>query len=248
MVLESLAQYSALMVMKQKYSEEKIQQFLKNETETYFTGRAKEDRRELPLAIVEKQEYIYYRKGAVNMYALQDYIGEANVNLALKRFIKDWNPFDESFNKGRYATSKDLLGYFKDVTPDSLQYVIKDLFETLTHFENKTTQAKYEKLSENQYKVSLTLEAIKCRTDSLGVDKPIAVDDWIDVGIYSEGTEGKENLIYLQKHKITDQVTKLEIIIDQKPSKAGIDPLNKLIDKEASDNVKTVSVNVSEDD
>jgi len=241
MVLESLAQYSALMVMKQKYGEEKIKDLLKNETESYFSGRAKEDRREPPLSLVEKQEYIYYRKGAVNMYALQDYIGEANVNLALKRFIKDWNSFDASFNKDRYATSKDLVDYFKEVTPDSLQYVIKDLFETVTYFENKTTEAKYEKLSENQFKVNLTVEAIKYRTDSLGVDKAMDVDDWIDVGIYSEGTEGKSGLIYLQKHKLTDSLTRLEILIDQKPNKAGIDPLNKLIDKEASDNVKTVS-------
>jgi len=197
------------------------------------------------MAIVEKQDYIYYRKGAVNMYALQDYIGEANVNQALKRFIKDWNPFDDSFNKDRYATSEDLLGYFKDVTPDSLQYVIKDLFETLTHFENKTTKAEYETLSENQYKVNLTLETIKYRTDSLGVETSIGVNDWIDVGIYAEGTEGKDDLIYLQKHKITDSLTKLEIITNQKPSKAGIDPLNKLIDKKASDNVKTVVEKVS---
>jgi len=240
MVLESLAQYSALMVMKQKYGDEKMKEFLKNETESYFAGRAKEDRGEQSLALVEKQEYIYYRKGAVNMYALQDYIGEANVNQALKHFIKNWNSFDDSFNKDRYATSKDLLEYFKEVTPDSLQYVIKDLFETVTYFENKTIEAEYETLSENQYKLNLTLEAIKYRTDSLGVETSIGVDDWVDVGIYAEGNEGKNDLIYLQKHKLTDQLTELEIITKQKPTKAGIDPLNKLIDKKALDNVKTV--------
>jgi len=48
----------------------------------------------------------------------------------------------------------------------------------------------------------------------------------------------KEQLIYLEKHKITDPITALEIIVAQKPTKAGIDPLNKLIDRNVSNNLK----------
>ena len=86
------------------------------------------------LALVENQDYIYYAKGAINMYELQNQIGESNVNLALKRFIKDWNTHDGKIKvtTNRYATTKDLLNYFRDVTPDSLQYVVDDLFEKVT--------------------------------------------------------------------------------------------------------------------
>ena len=67
------------------------------------------------------------------MYELQKSIGEANVNLALKRFINDWNTTNGKLKTAtnRYATTKDLLRYFRDVTPDSLQYLIADLFETV---------------------------------------------------------------------------------------------------------------------
>jgi len=134
LILETLSQYAAIMVLKQHYSEEKVQQFLQLQKDKYADGKRRESGQEQALAFVENQEYIYYAKGAINMYTLQKYIGEENVNLALRRFINDWNTVDGKLKiaKGRYATSKDLLGYFRNVTPDELQYLINDLFEKVT--------------------------------------------------------------------------------------------------------------------
>ena len=239
MILESLAQYSALMVMKQAFPEEKLQKLLRREQNRYLRGRANEALREMPLALVEGSKYIHYGKGALSMFAFQDYVSEDSVNMALKRFIRDWNGFGGQLQTERYATTEDLLRYFREVTPDSLQYVIEDLFETITLYDNKTTEALYERLSNNQYKVSLTLDAVKYRVDSLGIESSIGMNDWVDVGIYAEsGEDGEEHVIYLEKHKIIDQLTKLEILVDKKPIKAGIDPLNKLIDRNRNDNVK----------
>jgi ABC-type transport system involved in multi-copper enzyme maturation permease subunit len=133
MLLETLSQYAAIMVLKQKYSEEKVQQFLELQKDKYREGQRNEGDQEPSLALVENQDYIYYAKGAINMYEFQKQIGEANVNLALKRFISDWNTIDGELklSTDRYATTKDLLGYFRDVTPDSLQYIIEDLFENV---------------------------------------------------------------------------------------------------------------------
>ena len=47
-------------------------------------------------------------------------------------------------------------------------------------------------------------------------------------------------LLYLQKHKITKPVTVIEIEVDEEPYKAGIDPYNKLIDRQPDDNTKRV--------
>ncbi|MFT4801292.1 MAG: ABC-2 type transport system permease protein, partial [Flavobacteriaceae bacterium] len=56
-----------------------------------------------------------------------------NVNLALKRFISDWNTIDGELklSTDRYATTKDLLGYFRDVTPSNQKHIITDLFESV---------------------------------------------------------------------------------------------------------------------
>ena len=62
----------------------------------------------------------------------------------------------------------------------------------------------------------------------------------MDVGVYAEGANGEEELVYLQKHKITEQVTELEIVVDRKPTRAGIDPKLKLMDRDGEDNVVEV--------
>jgi len=133
LILETLAQYAAVMVLQDYYSEEKVKQFLALQEEKYLEGKRRETEEEPSLALVENEDYIYYAKGAINMYALQETIGEAKVNLAIKRFIDDWNTRDGNLKlkTQRYATTEDLLEYFRAVTPEDLQNVVTDLFESV---------------------------------------------------------------------------------------------------------------------
>lgn len=133
LILETLSQYAAMMVLKAHYPKEKVQQFLELQLEKYEEGKRRESGVEPTLALVDNQDYIYYAKGAINMFALQEVIGEDKVNLALKRFIEDWNTIDGTLKTktNTYANSKDLLGYFRDVTPDNFQHLITELFESV---------------------------------------------------------------------------------------------------------------------
>ena len=135
MISEALAQYSALMVMKHNYSKEYMKKFLKYELDKYLRGRSRETKKEMTLEFVEQQGYIHYSKGSLVMYALQDYISEDSVNVALRNFIKDW-----AYSDGIYPTSADLLTYYEKVTPDSLKYILDDMFRDITLFENKTNK------------------------------------------------------------------------------------------------------------
>lgn len=240
MILETLAQYSALMVMKQNFPKEKVSQLLKFELERYLEKRKFGAGEELPLDRVGSQEHIYYGKGAINMFALQDYISEDSVNLALRRFVEDWNSIDGKLQKDRYPTTLDLLDYFRAVTPDSLQYVVTDLFETNILYDNEITKASFSTNKMNQYKINLNIKAAKYQSDSLGTLSSIEFEDWIDIGIYAKGNENSNELIYLEKHKITSSEQVLELTIVEKPSKVAIDPFIKRIDKNIENN--TISI------
>ncbi len=236
MLSETLSQYSALMVMKKKFKPEIIKEFLKFELNSYLMGRTFEQKKEQPLNQVEGQGYIHYRKGSLIMYALQDYISEDSVNAALQRFNKDY-----AFKEAPYPTSKDLIKYYRAVTPDSLQFIITDMFETITLFENKTIDAEYEEVSEDEFIVNFKVNTIKYQADSLGNEEEQELKDWIDVGVFAEGSDGKDSIIYLQKHKISKAENEFTLTVSTKPSKAGIDPINKLIDRNPKDNMKDVS-------
>lgn len=130
-VLETLSQYGAMMVLKKKYGKEKLIQFLENELETYQQKRKKVIK-EPSLAFVEAQDFVYYNKGAIAMYNLQEMIGEEHVNLAIQRFLRDWNTKNGLLKTQtkRYPTSKDVLEYFRAVTPNDLLDSVNELFET----------------------------------------------------------------------------------------------------------------------
>ena len=242
MLSETLSQYSALMVMKNKYPKEMLQKFLKYELNSYLRGRSRETRKELPLDLVEGQQYIHYRKGSLVMFALQDYIGEDKINLALQNYLNKWK-----FSEGNYPITTDLTNELKAVTPDSLQYLITDLIETITFYENKTEEATYTDLGNDRYEVTLKISSEKTIANSLGVETELPLNEWIDVGVYgAEPEKADENgykyapLLYFEKHKITKENTTIKVRVKGKPVKAGIDPLNILIDKHPDDNVKNL--------
>ena len=59
--------------------------------------------------------------------------------------------------------------------------------------------------------------------------------------MFAEGSDGKDSLIYLQKHKITQEENSFTLTVGAEPVKAGIDPINKLIDRNPKDNMKSVT-------
>ena len=138
MLSETLAQYSALMVMKRLYGEDAMRRFLKFELDRYLRSRGGEAIEELPLARVENQQYIHYQKGSLVMYLLQDRLGEAAVNRALRSVIDRYK-----FKGAPYPRSVDAIQAFRREakTPED-QALITDLFERITVYDLKATEPK----------------------------------------------------------------------------------------------------------
>ena len=236
---EALAEYSALMVMEKEYGTDRMRHMLKYELDGYLRGRGRDLVEEMPLMLVEDQKYIHYNKGCMVMYALKDYIGEERVNRALARYVAD-----VAFQGPPYTNSIEFLGYLRDVTPDSLAYIIEDMFETITLFSNRVKSATYTPLDDGCYLVNLEVGARKLRADGSGVKVEIQIGDWIDIGVFGEekiNGRKEQTVLFLEKRMITDSNMSLEIVVDDLPVRAGIDPYNRLIDRDSDDNVKRVS-------
>jgi hypothetical protein len=239
MLTESLAEYSALTVMEKRYGTSHAQKFLRYELDRYLQGRSGEKKKELPLMLVEGQPYIHYNKGSLVFYALRDYIGEDSLNVALRRYLKD-----KGYQNPPYTVSTDLLQYIRAVTPDSLQYVIHDLFETITLYDNKADTATAKKRPDGTYAVHLAFSAKKLRADSLGNQTEIPVADYIDVGVFGAPEPGNKlgKPLSVRKVHVTSNEMSADFVVSDRPVKAGIDPYNKLIDRTPEDNVMPVEV------
>ncbi|MCP4655495.1 MAG: M1 family metallopeptidase, partial [bacterium] len=236
---ETMAQYSALMVMEREYGKEKMRRFLKYELDSYLRGRSGDGAEEVPLYRVENQRYIYYRKGSVVMYALRDYVGEEPLNQALAAYIAA-----VKFQMPPYTNSHELLDFVRRTVPAAQHGLIADMFKTITLFENRVEKASFAERDDGKYVVALQAKASKVRADGRGVETEMALDDWIDVGVFGEReVDGRteETVLYLEKRHVTEPDLTFELVVDERPVRAGIDPYNKLIDRNSDDNVRRVS-------
>jgi ABC-2 type transport system permease protein len=239
MLSESLAQYSSLMVMKHKYGADQMHKFLKYELDAYLVGRATEKVAEEPLAKVENQPYIHYRKGSLVFYALQDYVGEAKLNAMLKQFL-----IDKGFQQPPYTTSQEFMDALSKAAGPQWQPLLNDFFWKITLFDNRITDATAKKLPNGQYEVSMKVHAGKAYVDGKGKQTLAKPDIPIEIGVFAAspgaGKDGKP--LYLEKRMLANGDSTIKVIVGGKPALAGIDPYNELIDKVSSDNRRTVVI------
>ena len=237
---ETLAQYSALMVMEKEYGRDTMRKFLEYEMDNYLRSRGRELLKERPLLTVEAdQGYIHYRKGSVVMYYLREMIGEDGVNRAARNVLQQYG-----YAPPPYPTSYALVDALRQETPPQSQYLFKDLFEDITLFSNRALSAKAQKRSDGKYDVTIQVEARKFKADDQGNEREVPVDDWIEIGALAAPPKGKKygKVLYREREHMTTGQSNYTFTVDELPDKAGIDPLLLLIDRIPSDNLKQVTL------
>jgi hypothetical protein len=183
--------------------------------------------------------YIWYGKGSLTFYALQDMIGEKNLNQALK----DYANAAAYRQKPPYTTTDEWYKYVAANTPDSLKYFVEDCMKKIALYENQIKKAEAKKLSGDLYQVTLTFDSRKLYYDKKGneIGKGKTAD-LIEIGVFGEDGKNKKGMkqktpLYLRKRWLKPGQQTLIVTVKGKPIKAGIDPYNKLIDRVSDDNV-----------
>ncbi len=236
---ETLAQYTALMVMEHLYGPQQIRKFLKFELDRYLRGRGSELIEELPLERVEGQGYIHYRKGSLVMYLLKDEIGEDAVNRALRGLLKEY-----AFKGAPYPTSKDLLRHLRAEAGPEHQQLITDLFQKITLYDVKVTRAEKKKRSDGKWDVTLNVEAHKLYADGEGRETETPLEETFDVGVFTAEPGRKDfndkSVLTFERQPVHTGTQKLTLVAASEPGYAGVDPYNKRVDRNSEDNVTTV--------
>jgi hypothetical protein len=182
--------------------------------------------------------FLAYRKGPFAMYALREYVGQDNVDLAWRRLIARHASLEPPF-----ATSLDLYRELQQVTPDSLQYLLVDLLERNTFWELETRQATARQTPTGQWRVSLDVVARKVAVDTTGAETGVPMNDQVEIGVYAPAEDGESpgTPLYLAMHPVRSGPQTITITVPQRPTSAGIDPRHLLIDVEPDDNLADIT-------
>jgi ABC-2 type transport system permease protein len=238
MLSESLAHYSALMVTEKKYGVGHTRKILQFELDRYLRERTQETVEELALMRVENQQYIHYRKGVVAMASLRETLGETRLHNILQRYLQTFK-----YKESPYPTTLDINAFLKDGASDTESAFIKNVFEEITLYDFKLSEAESNKLDDGNYEVTLTINAAKISADGQGLETELGLSELVDIALFAidpEQINATDELPYLQKHLIKNGENIIKMIVPTLPKFAGIDPFVKYIDRDLIDNSKAI--------
>ena len=234
-ISESLAWYSAMELVKNVKGREALRRFMHfmrepNPWPAIRTG--------LPL-LRAMDPWANYRKGPYAMLALSEYVGEKQVNGALRTLVQQ--------KASSLATTLDMYRELQAATPDSLEPLLHDLFEVNTFWTFDTKKATAMRTALGAWQVTLDVEARKVVADSAGKETELPMNEWIEIGIFAAAEPGEilGKPLYVQKHRIRSGRQTITVMVSQKPARGGIDPYN-LLDWEEGDNIERIEVQGSE--
>jgi aminopeptidase N len=241
LLMETLSQYSALMIMKRIHGEDEIRRFLKFELDLYLAGRSGEAVEEVPLVRVENQQYIYYNKGSLAMYLLQERLGEDAVNQALRAVLNKYK-----FKDAPFPRSIDLIQALRaEAKTPQHQALITDLFQMIAVYDLTASEAKASRRPDGKWDVTLTVDARKYYADGKGNETQAPLSEMIEVGLFTSepglAAFDQKNVIHMEPHQIRTGKQLIKLVARKKPTFIGVDPYNFYIDRKSDDNVVPVT-------
>ncbi len=232
LLTESLAWYSAMGVVEATYGAPHLAALLAEMRSAYLVPGLRAD-----VPLVRATDWLsVYRRGPFAMYALREYVGASLVDQALRTLLAKYG------TGGReQPTALDLHRELRGVTPDSLAYLLDDLFLVNTFWDVATEAVSAERAGDGRYRVTLDVRARKVAVDSTGSEEDVSMNDFFEIGVYGRAPEhGQATPLYLRRHRVRSGTQRITVTVPEAPASVGIDPRTLLIDPNTSDNRRDV--------
>lgn len=225
MLGESLAEYSALLLLEELFGREEIVRFRGRELDRYLVGRGREEREELPLALVENQAYVHYSKGALAFTALADQVGKGALIGVLRAFLED-----HRFIGPPYARSTELIDRLRSLAPAERRSFLEDLFQRIVLYDLRVEEAFASERKGGGFTVSAALRIGKFSADGQGREtEESSLGTPVTVEIV-----GERGVLWKETRALGDETLRVEV--DELPTEVRIDPDGLLIDRVRTDN------------
>jgi hypothetical protein len=236
---ETLAEYSALMVMERRYGRDRIRGFLKQNLDLYLKGRAGDGNEEPLTRVTRRQPHIAYQKGGIAMYALKQAIGETAVNRALAHLVQQF-----AHKSDVYPTPQDLVRLLRAEAGPQHQQLVTDLFERITLWDYRILSVEATPADGGKWRVQLKVMSRKLEADFRGAEKEVPLDQDVEIGLFATdpGTLSfrPRDVMLLERRRLKGGIATIQLVTAQKPAFAGINPYLTLIQRDIGGTIVAV--------
>jgi aminopeptidase N len=229
---ETMAEYSALMVMRERYGDELMGRFLRRELNGYLGGRSSEKRKEDPLMDIEFQGYAYYNKGSLAMYKVMSLLGEPAMNSFLGEYIRKY-----AFAERPYPNTHDFYQMLQTRFSPIQKELADDQLKKITLFKNRMVSANGKKLPDGSFEVRMKVELGKMYVDSTGGNEQKAeFKGPIELALLMDKSPKKKSDLLRFESVELKNGQEIRWTSKQKPVYAALDPFYTFTDILPEDN------------
>lgn len=231
-LVETLTKYAEMRVLEQLQGSAALRDQVDYELGRYLRGSADEEGRELPLyRTAPQQRYLMYAKGAVVMHGLTASLGAAAIDAALRELLA------AHAYPATPATTLDLIAALVRQAPDQ-RALIEESFRQVARYELKAGAARYRRMEDGRYRVTMQLHARKLRVaESSGRADEAGLDVPLQVGVYDrDPAEEGARTLYLGGHRLGAGQSEVSVVVGQAPGMVAVEPAVRLVERDRRDN------------
>lgn len=238
LMVETLAKYSEMRILEQKYDAAHVRELVDYEQRRYLRGRSSQSELEKPIyAALGSENHLFYSKGGSVMYILTELLGEKTMNQALQLMLeKHAFPHDS-------PTSLDYIAVLKSVAPVEHHKKIDELLMQVVLYDFKILQADTLELADGRFEVKIVLDNLKLAVQEDGSVQPVDLNAPVEVAIYSAYPAGKQaqsSQLLRKVEQLQDGSQTLTYIVDKAPKYVQLDANLLYIDLKRQNNLQPV--------
>lgn len=232
---ESLAKYTENMVIEKRFGKMHLQKYLENDCRLYFVYRSFTEDEHI-MDTVSGQPFVYYQKGGIGLYAIQDQRGEQSLNTALRTFLQE---HEANGRRADVQRLKQIL--LKDVSEGDARQV-DDLFSKRITWDLSVGRTTMQPLPNGKFEVECEI-SVKKMDGSYRSSKPIPVNDSLYIAAFDgipARWSAKTTPLYISKHFFNTEKNIIRFVTDRKPVTISVDPYSLMLDHNIEDNRKVL--------
>ena len=229
---ETLAQHNELMLMEEKYGRVVLRGFLKNELESYLTGRAYANDPESSLMQPSLQSYLVYNKGTIVMNGIQQLVGKNKMIAALKNYAEKYT------YPNLKPTTNDLLNELIKDTLTKDATLISEWMNEIVLYDFRIDSVNVKQIAENDFEVTVFTNSQKWHQTQSGKQAE-NFNEKIEIGFFNQHPDfsTSEDLIYLQQADFHEGKQVFTFHFQSLPQYVLIDPFFTRVETSINDNL-----------
>ncbi|MFI4860949.1 MAG: hypothetical protein ACIAXF_09745 [Phycisphaerales bacterium JB063] len=202
-----------------------------------FRNRGEMVDQELPFIEEFKDSGMVRKKGSVQILYLAHLVGIERLEAIIADFLDQ-----HRYQGPPYPTGRDFLDHLRANVDAQYHPQLVDMFERVLVWRLSIKRVTVTPTEDGRFELVATIDARKFEVSGWGDETEVPLETPIPLAVYRGAGFGASQVITAWDERLASGESEVRVVVDELPTRFGVDPLLLLPDSNAYDNVRGVSL------